>query len=42
MLTDLYGFPRFCSSEPNGIAVSNIKADAALNFIKTIKDILPC
>lgn len=42
MLTDLYGFPRFCSSKPNCITVSNIKADAALDFIKTAKDILPC
>lgn len=41
MLTDLYGFPRFCSSEPNGIAVSHIEADAALDCVKTAKDILP-
>lgn len=41
MLTDLYDFARCCSGESNGIAVSNIKADAALDFIKTTKDILP-
>lgn len=41
MLTDLYGFPWFCSSKPNCIAVRNIKADAALDCIKTTKDILP-
>lgn len=41
MLTDLYSFPGFCSSEPNCIAVSHIEADAALDFIKTAKDLLP-
>ena len=41
MLTDLYGFPGFCSSESNCIAVRHIEADAALDFIKTAKDILP-